>query len=140
VALLYWAIAIFRFFQPAPYFPLHWIASPLLVLAVGAAVPGIVWKFFDRTEKVLKEETKREIAAWLRGHMLVFPKRSEDPRRIRTASLLFYLFMKRQEVCDALIGDLEERFASKCTTSFYKPRSWYWRQVISSIGSSHGRH
>ena len=28
-------------------------------------MPGIVWKFFERVEGVLKDETKKEIAAWL---------------------------------------------------------------------------
>src|SRR5579862_6839633 len=34
-------------------------------LAAGAALAGIVWKFFERVENVLKDDTKLEIAVWL---------------------------------------------------------------------------
>jgi hypothetical protein len=41
------------------------INSPPGQLAAGAALAGIVWKFFERVEAVLNEDTKLEIAVWL---------------------------------------------------------------------------
>jgi hypothetical protein len=41
------------------------INSPSGVLAAGAALAGIVWKFFERVEAVLPDQTKLEIAVWL---------------------------------------------------------------------------
>lgn len=43
------------------------IQSPPGQLAAGAALAGIVWKFFERVEGVLKDQTKLEVAAWLVG-------------------------------------------------------------------------
>jgi hypothetical protein len=37
------------------------------VLTAGAVFAGIVWKFFERIESVLTEQTKFEIAVWLVG-------------------------------------------------------------------------
>jgi len=45
----------------------HFINSPPGQLAAGAALAGIVWKFFERVEAVLNEDTKLEIAVWLLG-------------------------------------------------------------------------
>jgi hypothetical protein len=36
-------------------------------LVAGAALAGIVWKFFDKVEGVLTDQTKFEIAVWLVG-------------------------------------------------------------------------
>ena len=36
-------------------------------LTAGGVLAGIVWKFFERVEAVLKDDTKLEIAAWLLG-------------------------------------------------------------------------
>ncbi len=36
-------------------------------LAAGGVLGGIVWKFLERVESVLKDETKKEIAVWLVG-------------------------------------------------------------------------
>jgi len=36
---------------------------------------GIVWKFFERVEAVLKEQTKLEIAVWLVGGVAIFESR-----------------------------------------------------------------
>jgi hypothetical protein len=41
------------------------INSPPGQLVAGAALAGIVWKFFERVEAVLTDETKFEIAVWL---------------------------------------------------------------------------
>ena len=41
------------------------IQSPPGQLAAGAALAGIVWKFFERVEAVLTDHTKLEIAVWL---------------------------------------------------------------------------
>ena len=43
------------------------ISSPPSQLIAGAALAGIVWKFFERVESVLNEDTKLEIAMWLLG-------------------------------------------------------------------------
>jgi hypothetical protein len=42
------------------------IQSPPGQLAAGGVLAGIVWKFFERVEAVLTENTKLEIARWLR--------------------------------------------------------------------------
>jgi hypothetical protein len=41
------------------------INSPPGQLAAGGVLAGIVWKFFERVEAVLNENTKLEIAVWL---------------------------------------------------------------------------
>jgi hypothetical protein len=43
------------------------INSPPGQLAAGGVLAGIVWKFFERVEAVLAEQTKFEIAVWLVG-------------------------------------------------------------------------
>ena len=43
------------------------IQSPPGQLAAGGVLAGIVWKFFERVEAVLTENTKLEIAIWLLG-------------------------------------------------------------------------
>jgi hypothetical protein len=43
------------------------INSPPGQLAAGAALAGLVWKFFERIEAVLTDQTKLEIAGWLRS-------------------------------------------------------------------------
>src|SRR5215471_3168454 len=43
------------------------INSPPGQVAAGAALAGIVWKFFERVEAVLTDQTKFEIAVWLVG-------------------------------------------------------------------------
>jgi hypothetical protein len=45
----------------------NFIISPPGQLTAGAAVAGIVWKFFEKVESVLKDDTKLEIAVWLVG-------------------------------------------------------------------------
>lgn len=42
------------------------INSPPGQLAAGAALAGIVWKFFERIGGVLNEQTNREIGRWIR--------------------------------------------------------------------------
>jgi hypothetical protein len=43
------------------------IQSPPGQLAAGGVLAGIVWKFFERVEAVLTDQTKLEIAVWLLG-------------------------------------------------------------------------
>jgi hypothetical protein len=43
------------------------INSPPGQLAAGGVLAGIVWKFFERVESVLTDQTKLEIAVWLLG-------------------------------------------------------------------------
>jgi hypothetical protein len=45
----------------------NFINSPPGQVVAGAALAGIVWKFFERVESVLNENTKLEIAVWLLG-------------------------------------------------------------------------
>jgi len=45
----------------------HLINSPPGQLAAGEVLAGIVWKFFERVESVLTDQTKMEIAVWLVG-------------------------------------------------------------------------
>jgi hypothetical protein len=51
-----------------------------------------------------------------------------------SAVFLFYLFMTPQN-CDALVGDLEERYKIICKKfGTRKADFWYWVQVITSVG------
>src|ERR1700733_9157588 len=43
------------------------INSPPGQLVAGGVLAGIVWRFFERVESVLNEDTKLEIAVWLLG-------------------------------------------------------------------------
>ena len=42
-------------------------------MAAGSVLAGIVWKFFERVEAVLNENTKLEIAIWLFGRKRLTP-------------------------------------------------------------------
>jgi hypothetical protein len=50
------------------------IQSPLGQIAAGGALAGIVWKFFERVETVLTDQTKFEFAVWLVGRKPLGPK------------------------------------------------------------------
>lgn len=50
------------------------INSPPGQLAAGGVLAGIVWKFFERVEAVLTDQTKLEIAVWLVGRKKFGPK------------------------------------------------------------------
>jgi hypothetical protein len=50
------------------------IQSPPGQLAAGGVLAGIVWKFFERVEAVLTDNTKLEIAVWLLGRKKFGPK------------------------------------------------------------------
>ncbi len=52
----------------------HLINSPPGQLVAGGILAGIVWKFFERLEAVLTDQTKLEIAVWLVGRKKVGPK------------------------------------------------------------------
>jgi hypothetical protein len=43
------------------------INSPPGQLAAGGVLAAIVWKFFDKVEEKLNDDTKLEIAVWLLG-------------------------------------------------------------------------
>ena len=43
----------------------HLINSPPGQLVAGGVLAGIVWKFFERVESILNDDTKLEIAVWL---------------------------------------------------------------------------
>ncbi len=55
------------------------IQSPPGQLVAGAALAGIVWKFFERVENVLNEDTKLEIAVWLLGRKKFSPEVEQWP-------------------------------------------------------------
>jgi hypothetical protein len=42
------------------------INSPPGQLVAGSVLAGIVWKFFERVEAALTDETKDDISKWLR--------------------------------------------------------------------------
>src|SRR5215471_17273920 len=42
------------------------ITDPGKQIVAGAALAGIIWKFFDKVEEKLSDDTKLEIARWLR--------------------------------------------------------------------------
>jgi hypothetical protein len=50
------------------------IQSPPGQLAAGGILAGIVWKFFERVEAVLTDDTKLEIAVWLLGPRRLAPE------------------------------------------------------------------
>jgi hypothetical protein len=50
------------------------INSPPGQLAAGGVLAGIVWKFFERVEAVLTDNTKLEIAVWLLDRKKLTPK------------------------------------------------------------------
>lgn len=50
------------------------INSPPGVLVAGGVLAGIVWRFFERVEAVLTDQTKLEIAVWLVGRKKFGPK------------------------------------------------------------------
>jgi hypothetical protein len=43
------------------------ITSPPGQIAAGGVLAGVVWKFFEKIEGVLTDNTKLEIAVWLLG-------------------------------------------------------------------------
>lgn len=49
------------------------IQSPPGQLVSGGVLAGIVWKFFERVESVLNENTKLEVAVWLLGRKKLSP-------------------------------------------------------------------
>src|ERR1035438_2924824 len=71
----------------------HLINSPPGQLAAGGVLAGIVWKFFERVETVLTENTKLEIAVWLVAADLTKP-----PKALRETMLTVFglIFGKRQ--------------------------------------------
>jgi hypothetical protein len=55
------------------------INSPPGQFAAGAVLAGIVWKFFEKVESILKNDTKLEIAVWLLGVKPFGPKMEPWP-------------------------------------------------------------
>jgi hypothetical protein len=45
----------------------NFITSPPGQLVAGGALAGVVWRFFEKVENVLADDTKLEIAVWLLG-------------------------------------------------------------------------
>jgi hypothetical protein len=57
----------------------HLINSPPGQLVAGGVLAGIVWKFFERVEAILTDQTKLEIAVWLLGRKKFGPKMQPWP-------------------------------------------------------------
>jgi len=55
------------------------INSPPGQLAAGGVLAGVVWKFFERIEAVLTDDTKKEIAVWLLGRKKLSPTFEQWP-------------------------------------------------------------
>jgi hypothetical protein len=51
----------------------NFITSPPGQIAAGGVLAGIVWKFFERIEGILTDQTKLEIAVWLVGRKPIGP-------------------------------------------------------------------
>ncbi len=45
----------------------RFVDSPPGLLTAGGVLAGITWKFFEKVESILSDQTKLEIAGWLRG-------------------------------------------------------------------------
>jgi hypothetical protein len=56
------------------------IYSPPAQLLAGGVLAGLVWKFFERVETVLTDQTKLEIAVWLVGRKKFGPKLQPWPQ------------------------------------------------------------
>src|ERR1035437_5148429 len=50
------------------------IQSPPGQVVAGGVLAGMVWKFFERVEAVLTDQTKLEVAVWLVGRKPLGPK------------------------------------------------------------------
>jgi hypothetical protein len=85
------------------------INSPPGQLAAGGVLAGLVWKFFERVENILSDDTKREIAHWLLG--------------IQTAKMLTSWPDTLASVFDRVFGT--------------KHLSWrcFWRSSVASVAS-----
>uniref|UniRef100_Q01SW5 Uncharacterized protein n=1 Tax=Solibacter usitatus (strain Ellin6076) TaxID=234267 RepID=Q01SW5_SOLUE len=57
------------------------ISSPPGQMAAGGVLAGFVWKFFERVESVLNENSKLEIAVWLLGAKA--PAKDERAMRLK---------------------------------------------------------
>jgi hypothetical protein len=88
------------------------INSPPGQLVAGAALAGIVWKFFEKVEAVLTDSTRHEIARWLRV------------RNVETG-----LIVKKAEPWPKTFASLFERVFGK------RHFSWkcFWRSWLASM-------
>lgn len=100
------------------------------------------WTIWAGSKFFLEHRTSLSVVMGLFAVGLVrswFPRTSAKiPRRYRNpppnAEFLFYLFLDAKN-CDALVGDLEERY-QLIHTKFGKHRAnfWYWTQALRSVG------
>jgi hypothetical protein len=84
------------------------IQSPPGQLVAGGVLAGIVWKFFERVESVLNENTKLQIAVWLVGVKPIGPKMGPWPDTFA-------------KVFDRVFG--EKHLSWKC----------FWRSCVASV-------
>jgi hypothetical protein len=102
--------------------------------AQGPFLCDYVWdKDILASNEIYSRLSKELEAAWT-DIPSIGPLRKEAPASPSAAQFLFYLFMPPQN-CDALVGDLEERY-KLIHKKFGRRRAdfWYWTQTVMSIG------
>lgn len=100
------------------------INSPPGVLVAGATLGGIVWKFFERVEGLLTDDTKLEIAVWLLG---IEPEQSARGWQRTLAIISQTVFhgawdSGKRQIADGVIGSATFALAA-----------WIWFASISAF-------
>jgi hypothetical protein len=57
----------------------------------------------------------------------------QEPLRFHMTFTFFLLFLVDESTCDAIVGDLEERFTLKLKMRAWTAHFWYWDQVFRSL-------
>ena len=100
------------------------INSPPGQMIAGSALAGIVWKFFERVENLLTDDTKLEIAVWLLG---IEPEQSARGWQRTLAIISQTVFhgawdSGRRQLADGVIGSATFALAA-----------WIWFASISAF-------
>jgi hypothetical protein len=100
------------------------INSPPGQLVAGGVLAGIVWKFFERVEAVLTDDTKLEIAVWLVG---IEPEQTARGWRRTLAIISQAVFhgspdSARRQIADGVIGSATFALAA-----------WTWFASVSAF-------
>lgn len=127
----------------------HIITSPPGQLVAGSVLAGIVWKFFEKVEGVLSEQTKLEIAVWLRGVNVVekvkpWPETFANvfDRVFGKEHLSWTCFWRSSVastlslflVCLVMIMHIPTDFKTVWQRFVYYPTLWIFCIVISNLG------
>jgi hypothetical protein len=98
------------------------INSPPGVLLAGGVLAGVVWKFFERVEAILNEDTKLEIAVWLLGRKKLSPAFQNWPgtftkifNRVFGPKHLSWKCFWRTTIASILVGFVSMPFALRET-------------------------